>query len=106
MEKIKSFTRDQFITYYGSDEYVLVPKEYKFNKNDFRGVWVSTVENIDINPFENKEDGMAQIDAIVATCKEYNLNAIIFQIRPTNDALYESDINPWSSVLSKDKKKM
>ena len=83
MEKIKSFTRDQFITYYGSDEYVLVPKEYKFNKNDFRGVWVSTVENIDINPFENKEDGMAQIDAIVATCKEYNLNAIIFQIRPT-----------------------
>ena len=104
MEKIKSFTRDQFITYYGSDEYVLVPKEYKFNKNDFRGVWVSTVENIDINPFENKEDGMKQIDDIVNTCKEYNLNAIIFQVRPTNDALYESDINPWSSVLSKDKK--
>ena len=104
MEKIKSFTRDQIVTYYGSDEAVLIPSEYKNKKNEFRGVWVSTVENIDINPFENKEDGMAQIDAIIETCKKFSLNAIIFQVRPTNDALYESSINPYSSILSKNKK--
>lgn len=104
MEHIKSFTRDKFVTYYGTDEEVLINKNYKNNKNEFRGVWVSTVENIDIKPFENKEDGMAQIDAIIETCKKFTLNAIIFQVRPTNDALYESSINPYSSVLSKNKK--
>ena len=104
MNKIKSFTRDQYVTYYGSDIPVLINDKYNKKKNTFRGVWVSTVENIDINPFESIEDGKAQIDAIVDTCAKFNLTAIIFQVRPTNDALYESDINPWSSVLSKNKK--
>ena len=103
MNKIKSFTRDKFVTYYGTDNPVLINDEYNKKKNVFRGVWVSTVENIDINPFESVEDGKAQIDAIVDTCAKFNLNAIIFQVRPTNDALYESDINPWSSVLNKDR---
>ena len=103
MQKIKSFTRNKYITYYGSDENVLINDTYKLEKDKFRGVWVSTVENIDINPFENKAEGMAQIDDIVKTCQDYNLNAIVFQIRPTNDALYESKINPWASILNKDK---
>ncbi len=90
MNKIKSFTRDKFVTYYGTDNPVLINDEYNKKKNVFRGVWVSTVENIDINPFESVEDGKAQIDAIVDTCAKFNLNAIIFQVRPTNDALYES----------------
>ena len=103
MQEIKSFTRDKYITYYGSDEKVKIADTYQLSKDKFRGVWVSTVENIDINPFENSADGMAQIDAIVKTCKDYNLNAIVFQVRPTNDALYESKINPWASILNKDK---
>ena len=84
MNKIKSFTRDRYITYYGSDEAVLINNTYDISKDKFRGVWVSTVENIDINPFESVENGKAQIDNIVSTCKEYNLNAIVFQVRPTN----------------------
>ena len=103
MQKIKSFTRDKYITYYGSDENVLINDTYQLSKDKFRGVWVSTVENIDINPFVDKADGMAQIDDIVKTCHDYNLNAIVFQVRPTNDALYESNINPWASILNKDK---
>ena len=29
----------------------------------------------------------------------YNLNALIFHVRPFNDALYRSKLNPWSSYL-------
>ena len=40
MNKIKSFTRDRYITYYGSDEAVLINNTYDISKDKFRGVWV------------------------------------------------------------------
>ncbi len=104
LKPIKCFTREGNITFYGTDKEVLVPENLKVKKNDFRGVWFSTVENIDIPGFESKEEGMKYLDGVIDTCVEYNLNAVIFQIRPTNDALYESEINPWSSFLSKERK--
>lgn len=103
MNKIKCYTRDGFVNYYKSDELVLVPDEYDISKDEFRGVWFSTVENIDFNPFESSEDGMAYIDSVVETLKKFNMNACVFQVRPTNDALYKSEINPWSAYLNKDR---
>ena len=38
--------------------------------------------------------------SIIKTVKEYNMNTVVFQVRPVNDALYDSEMNPWSNVLT------
>ena len=68
----------------------------------FRAVWVATVLNLD---FPSRQDLNAaamkrEIDEIVSRSAELGLNAIIFQVRPTGDSFYESDIFPWSHWLS------
>lgn len=70
--------------------------------SEIRGVWIASTYNIDypsrtdLSAAELKEE----LDAIIATCKENGLNTIFFQVRPTADALYKSDIFPISSVLN------
>jgi uncharacterized lipoprotein YddW (UPF0748 family) len=60
---------------------------------EFRAVWVATVYNID---WPSK----AGVDPDAQRRQETGLNAIIFQIRPAADALYESAFEPWSSHLT------
>lgn len=69
---------------------------------EFRGVWVATVDNIDwpSKPGLPVETQKKELDAIVAKVAELKLNAIVFQIRPHGDALYESKIEPWSYYLT------
>jgi len=71
-------------------------------EEDFRAVWVASVLNLD---FPSRRDLTAaamkrEINEIVTRSAELGLNAIIFQIRPTGDSFYESDIFPWSHWLS------
>ncbi|MCL2226198.1 MAG: family 10 glycosylhydrolase [Oscillospiraceae bacterium] len=72
------------------------------SRGEFRAVWVTTVFNLDFPSRQGiSADAMkSEIDAIIARTVELGLNAIIFQVRPTGDAFYESDIFPWSSWLS------
>jgi len=71
-------------------------------KRDFRAVWVTTVFNLDFPSRQNLyADALKwEINNIVERTAELGLNAIIFQVRPTGDAFYESDIFPWSHWLS------
>ena len=69
----------------------------------FRATWVSTVANIDFptkaaigNYEQQKADMIAMLDAF----QDMNLNAIVFQVRPTADALYKSELEPWSHWLT------
>ncbi len=71
---------------------------------ELRAVWVATVSNIDIA----KQTGTSESDikawqdqylAILDKAEAYHLNAIVFQIRPCNDAFYPSKYNPWSQFL-------
>ena len=69
---------------------------------EFRGVWVATVDNIDwptkkTLPVEAQK---AELERIVEVCSGMNVNAIIFQVRPQADSLYESKIEPWSEYLT------
>lgn len=75
------------------------------NVEEMRGVWVSTVSNLD---FKIKQNTTSEADIqkwknyfldILNTVEENNLNAIFFQVRPNNDAFYESKYNAWSSYL-------
>ena len=38
--------------------------------------------------------------AILDRCKELNFNAVVLQVRPSADALYDSDLEPWSYYLT------
>jgi len=69
---------------------------------EFRGVWVATVDNIDWPsvPGLSTREQKSQIDRILDECARLELNAVFLQVRPTCDALYESDIEPWSAFLT------
>jgi uncharacterized lipoprotein YddW (UPF0748 family) len=71
-------------------------------RHEFRAAWVSTVSNIDwpsnrnLSTADQKKEMLAILDQAV----ELNLNAIIFQVRPMCDALYQSPYEPWSEFLT------
>lgn len=70
--------------------------------SEVRGVWIATVFNIDYPSFYDlpAEQLKSEIDDIIDTCKKAGLNTVFFQVRPSCDALYKSDIFPVSKVLS------
>jgi len=85
-------------------EKVEAADEYASKVEELRAVWISTVYNIDIASQKGTGqaailDYQAKFLDILAQVKYYGMNAIFFQVRPTNDAFYESDYNPWSDCL-------
>lgn len=69
---------------------------------EFRAVWVATVDNIDWPSRRDLTTAQAQLEllAILDRAKELHLNAVVFQIRPAADALYASNLEPWSAYLT------
>lgn len=70
--------------------------------SEVRGVWIASVYNIDYpSQTDLSADVLkAEIDAILDTCERNSLNTVFFQVRPTCDALYKSEIFPVSANLS------
>jgi uncharacterized lipoprotein YddW (UPF0748 family) len=69
---------------------------------EFRGAWVATVHGIDW-PYEPGDSAAKQQAEIIAICDKavaLKLNALIFQVRPAGDAMYQSDIEPWSPYFT------
>jgi uncharacterized lipoprotein YddW (UPF0748 family) len=69
---------------------------------ELRAAWVATVDNIDWPskkglPVEQQKQELA---SIVATAARLHLNALLFQVRPECDALYPSELEPWSEYVS------
>ena len=67
---------------------------------EVRGVWVATVNNIDIPRFESIEQYQREFTKILDTMESYNMTDVFFQVRPCNDAFYRSSLNPWSEFLT------
>ena len=69
---------------------------------EFRGVWVATVANIDwpSKPGLPVAEQQAELTTLMDRLAELNFNAVVFQVRPHCDALYASDIEPWSHYLT------
>ena len=71
-------------------------------KRQFRAMWISSVVNIDW-PSEtglSVEEQQAEFVAWLDLARELNLNAVICQVRPTADAFWPSDHEPWSQYLT------
>lgn len=69
---------------------------------EFRGVWISSVANINwpsrnnLSTDQQKNEALQMLDLL----QETNFNAVILQVRPSSDALYKSDLEPWSYFLT------
>jgi uncharacterized lipoprotein YddW (UPF0748 family) len=69
---------------------------------EMRGVWLATVANRDwpsrpgLTPAQQRTELIAHLDAAVRD----RLNTVIFQVRPTADALWPSPYEPWSQYLT------
>ncbi len=71
-------------------------------KREFRGVWISTVANIDwpTTPNLSTQAQKDQLIAILDNMAAAGFNAVVLQVRPECDALYQSSIEPWSYWLT------
>jgi uncharacterized lipoprotein YddW (UPF0748 family) len=69
---------------------------------EFRAAWVSTVANIDWPSRSNLTQARQQAEAIAILdrSRALNLNAIVLQVRPSADAIYPSELEPWSEFLT------
>ncbi|MBQ3573961.1 MAG: family 10 glycosylhydrolase, partial [Clostridia bacterium] len=69
---------------------------------ELRGVWVSTVANIDYPSSATTDSSVLknELIKILDNCKDMGFNAVFFQVRPSADALYKSEIFPWSRYLT------
>ncbi len=71
-------------------------------KHEMRAVWIATVANIDW-PSSRNLTGTQQrneIRMMLDKFAENHINAIFVQIRPTADAFYPSQLEPWSHWLT------
>jgi uncharacterized lipoprotein YddW (UPF0748 family) len=71
-------------------------------KQEFRAVWIATVDNIDWPskkglPVDSQK---AEFIRLLDLHKSNGMNAVIMQIRPATDAFYPSPYEPWSEWLS------
>ncbi len=69
-------------------------------RREFRGAWlhvISQPQYLQKSTYELQEYLRDQLDKLQAT----GMNAVIFQVRPSADALYPSELEPWSRFLTK-----
>ncbi len=69
---------------------------------EFRGAWVACVYNIDwpSKPGLSMSQQKAELRSLIAHAARLKLNAIIFQVRPNADAVYRSNLEPYSHWIS------
>ena len=71
-------------------------------EREFRAAWIATVANINwpsrnnLTTAQQKQEAIRILDML----QEANFNAVIFQARPSADALYKSELEPWSYFLT------
>lgn len=72
---------------------------YTERTKEIRGVWVSTVANIDLNQWVDDQQYKNEIISILNRVQSLNMNTIFFQIRSMNDAMYPSELAPYSRFI-------
>ena len=78
------------------------PGRRRHTGRELRGMWLATVVNRDwpSQPGLTADEQRAELLAHLDTAVERRLNTVIFQVRPTADALWPSPYEPWSHVLT------
>lgn len=71
-------------------------------KREFRATWIASVTNIDwpASTGRSVETLKQNLTDLLDNIKDAGLNAAFFQVRPECDALYKSNIEPWSHWIT------
>ena len=71
------------------------------NSSEMRAAWISTVYNIDWPTTKNDQAAQQrEYTQLLDKLKSVGINTVVVQVRPNGDALYKSNINPWSQYLT------
>lgn len=72
--------------------------------SEVRGIWIASVANINFPSSAelSADEQRTELDEIIATVYSLGINSIYFQVRPSCDSLYKSEIFPISEWLSTD----
>ena len=70
-------------------------------KRQMRAAWIATVVRIDwpasvSSATAQRQQMLTMLDSL----QSLHFNTVIFQVRPSADAFYQSDIEPWSRYLT------
>lgn len=82
--------------------WVIEPGDAPEPMREMRGAWIATVDNIDwpsrpgLPPAQAQQEMITLLDRLSAA----GINAVFFQVRPAADALYPSELEPWSDYLT------
>ena len=71
-------------------------------KRELRATWIANVSNVDWPSNKNlsPEAQRTELVAMLDLQKQLGMNAVILQVRNACDAVYESNIEPWSEWLT------
>lgn len=70
------------------------------HERELRGGWVATVSRIDWPSSDDPVAQRAELSHILDGAVAAGLNAVFLQVRPAADALYPSELEPWSVYLT------
>ncbi|WP_425363661.1 glycoside hydrolase family 10 protein [Candidatus Tisiphia endosymbiont of Hybos culiciformis] len=84
-------------------------KQNTIRKRHLRGTWIATVTNLDwptkqslaiLDQTERIKTQKNELISMLDEAVSMGINAVFFQVKPTSDAFYRSNILPWSSYLT------
>lgn len=86
--------------YSNSSDFINIPTHYEQPKNQFKSSWVATISNLNFPKATSQADFQANYLNVLKDFSDWNMNAMIFQVRPLLDAYYPSELNPWSEFIT------
>ena len=98
MVGIPKFDGSGTIKYRDSQE-VMMNETYVQKQTEFRGVWITPLVG-DIPSFTSETQYKREMNKVFDIMEYYNMNAIIYHVRIMNDALYPSNLNPYSTYYN------
>lgn len=78
---------------------VLCASAQKAPKREFRGAWLHVIGPVKYTGKTTDQTKAFIIDKL-DKLQQAGCNAVIFQVRPCADALYQSELEPWSQYLT------
>lgn len=71
-------------------------------KHEFRGGWITTVGGLDwpSSRTASSDEQKAELSRILDSLEAVGVNAVLFQVRAEADAVYDSNLEPWSFWLT------
>lgn len=75
-------------------------RDYRPRADEFRGIWVAVVENIDFPIHKSAFAYQRDFCKLLDNAKAAGFTAVIFQIRSNCDAFYPTRLAPWSRWMT------